>query len=263
MKECFNTVKTKMLEGLSAQGYQLLSENTAGSRMTAVLANDEEKLMLEYDKNLFALYRGAADADEVDLAKSQTYLFDKAAGDGVREAAGVANEFLETLQKKAGAGIAAAPQQRKRSKDKNSDENDVIFFINRVVTVMPECRTPLTQHKNHYEQLLPRKFCDEVIVAAQKDLMKSGEKARIAEYFQLLDTMYSKGDLDTRSVIMQVLLAAVDSRDYDRVEKYFSDDNRKAWAAARKFYGKKVRPEQKSAMAKMASYQAETLNGRR
>ena len=267
MKECFEAVKNRLLEGLAGQGYTLRSENTGGNHMIAELANDEEKLRLEYDKKLFSIYRGPVSGSDESMIKVQTYLFDTAAGDGVREAAGVANEFLETLQTKpTGAGLPAQSQsqsQRKRNKDKNSEENDIIFFINRILTVMPECRTPLLQHKSHYEQLLPRKFCEEVVVAAQKDMLRNGQRGKAAEYFQLLDASYGKGDLDVRSVIMQVLLAGVEERDQSLVEGYLAENTRKAWEAARRLYGKKIRPEQRSAVVKMASYQAETLNGRK
>ena len=262
MKECFNVVKNKIIEGLSSAGYALKSEDTNGPKMTAVIANAEEKLKLEYNDKLFTLYRGAIDEEEANLVKSQTYLFDKNAGDGVREAAGVANEFLETLQKKAGAGLTTAQTQRRR-KDKETDENDAVFFVNRIATVLPECREPLNAHKKHYEQLLPRKFCEEVVVVAQNDMIKSGNRGKLAEYCQLLASMYTKGDLDTRSIIMQVLLGSVDSAYYEKLENCFESEFVKAWAAARKFYGKNVRPEKKSAMAKFAAHQAETLNGTR
>lgn len=262
MKECFTIVRNKLVEGLASAGYALKSEDTSGSRMTAIIASADEQLKLEYNDKLFILYRGAVDETEANLVKSQTYLFDKSAGDGVREAAGVANEFLETLQKKAGAGLPAAQAQRRR-KDKDTDENDAIFFVNRIATVLPECREPLAAHKKHYEQLLPRFFCEEVVSVAQNDMIKSGNKGKLAEYCQLLENMYTKGDLDTRSIIMQVLLGSVDSADYAKLEPCFDSEFVKAWAAARKLYGKNVRPEKKSAMAKFAAHQAETLNGSR
>ncbi len=261
MKECFDIVKNKLLEGLSSDGYELKGESSGSSHMTAVLANAEEKLLLEYNKKLFAIYRGAADDKDTDLVKSQTYLFDREAGDGAREAASVAAEFLETLQKKPGAGLPAAQPQRRRSKDKDTDETTAAFFVNRIATVMPECREPLRQHKAHYEQVLPRCFCEEVVLQAQRDMLAANQKGKMAEYFQLLGTMYTKGDLDTRSIIMQVLLADLSKDDYERIEKYFEADFIKSWVAARKYNGKNVRPEKKTAMAKLAAYQAETLNG--
>lgn len=260
MKECFNSVKNRILEGLSADGYQLISENSGSNHMVAVMANSEQKLLLEYNKKLFVLYRGAADDADTDLVKSQTYLFDMDAGDGMRETVSVANEFLETLQKKPGDRLAPA-QTRRRSKDKDNDETTAVFLVNRIATVLPECREPLKQHKNHYEQILPRWFCDEVVIAAQREMLSKNEKVKMAAYFQLLAAMYGKGDLDTRSIIMQVLLADISKEDYPRVEVYFDDGFMKVWIAARKYHGKKVKAEKKTAMAKLAAYQAETLNG--
>ncbi len=261
MKECFNSVKNRILEGLAADGYQLISENIGSGHMTAVIANEENKLLLEYNKKLFVLYRGSVEDANTDLVKSQTYLFDKEAGDGIRETVSVANEFLETLQKKPGEGLSPAVQARKANKAKDSDETTAVFFVNRVATVMPECREPLKQHKNHYEQILPRWFCEEVVLTAQRDMLKKNDKVKMAAYFQLLAAMHGKGDLDTRAIIMQVLLADIDKADYPRIEVYFDEQFLKVWNAARKYHGRKVRAEKKTAMAKLAAYQAETLNG--
>lgn len=262
MKEFFEIVKTKLGDGIAAQGYKLVSENTGGNQMSATFVSETGRIRLEYDKKLFSLYCGGAEDADSELTKSQTYLFDAEAGDGAREAAGVANEFLDTLVTPS-APAAQSARPAKRAKNKDSDENDAVFFVNRIVTVLPECKVPLQQHKAHYEQLLPRQFCAEVVTAAQSDLFRSGSRQKLAEYFQLLDTMYTKGDLDVRSIIMQVLLADVSKNDYAYVEGYLSEDNRKAWTAARKLYGRNIRPEKKSAMARMAAYQAETLNGTR
>jgi len=177
MKECFISVKNKLLEGLSDQGFELKSESTGSDRMTAVIANSEEKLLLEYNKKLFTLYRGAADESDKDLAKAQTYLFDKEAGDGIRETVSVANEFLETLQKKSSTETSAA-QIKRRSKDRDTDETTAVFFVNRIATVMPECREPLKQHKIHYEQILPRWFCEEVVLVAQRNMIAKTKRAK-------------------------------------------------------------------------------------
>lgn len=263
MKDFFNSVKTKMLDGLSDKGYTVKSENYTGKVLTAVLENETEALMLEYvtaDKR-FVLSRGEAGCADDAFAQSQVYLFDPEAGDDMRQTASVANEFLDTLQTKKPAGAGGA-YRRKKEKDKDSDESTAIFFVNRIATVLPECREPLLRHKNHYGVVLPRYFCEEVVTVAVKDIFANGEKGKQRAFIDLLGSIYPGGDMDTKSIIMQVLMPVItEENDIQFVESIVSADFKKAWTAAKKFFGKEIKPEKRTAYAKMAQYQADTLVG--
>lgn len=269
MKQHFETVTRKMMEQLSQSGYEIKDEKYGDMLYSAVMANSEETVRVEYgfaDK-LFVLYRGepgAASAEE--MTRSQTYLFDEHAGDGEREAVGVANEFLETLGGQAGGGIVVQSQQKKKKKkDKDSDESTAEFFVNRIPSVLPECRDPLLTHKGHYGQLLPRWFCEEVVVPAVRKLISEGVKTpKARNFFQLVESMYAKGDLDTKAIIMQVIMPELaDEDDIEAVMANAGDDFKKAFAAGKKFFGKEVKPEKVSAIVKAAQYQAETLRDMR
>lgn len=267
MKEYFDIVKSRMLATLSENGYKLRSEDSDCECPYFIATSEKESVKVIYttDSKLFELQRRLADDSDDDFARTQTYIFDEDAGDGEREANGVANEFLETLTVKTGASsaAAAAARQAKKRKKNSGDETSADFFVNRIPAIMPECREPLFKHKEHYGQLLPRKFCEEVVVVAMLDMLRAGEKKKCAEFFGLLSTTHPIGDLDTKSIIMQVLMAAVtDEKDIKYIETLVSPDFKKAWSAAKKYFGKNVKPEKESAMAKMAKYQASTLNDR-
>ncbi len=252
-----------MMDGLAEGGYAVRSENYTGKVLTAIMENDTDALMLEYvtaDKQ-FVLSRGEAGCAEDAFVQSTVYLFDPEAGDDMRQTASVANEFLDTLQtKKPAAGSGS--YRRKKEKDKDSDESTAIFFVNRIATVLPECREPLLRHKNHYGTVLPRHFCEEVVCVAVKDAFANGDKGRQRGFAELLNSIYPGGDMDTKSIIMQVLMPVItEEKDVAFVEGIVSDDFKKAWGAAKKYFGKEIKPEKRTAYAKMANFQADTLVG--
>ncbi len=264
MKEYFDSVRNKLVEGLAENGYAVKSENYTGNVLTAIIENETESLRLEYDQKSkqFVLGRGEAGCASDDYVQSQVYLFDPANGDDMRQTTSVANEFLDTLQTKKPA--AATPYRRKKEKDKDSDESSAIFFVNRIATVLPECREPLLQHKSHYGMVLPRHFCDEVVTVAVADIFAKGEKGKQRAFADLLNTIYPVADMDAKAIIMQVIMPVItDEKDIEFVEGLVSSDFKKAWQAAKRYFGKEVKPEKISAYAKMAQYQAETLAGNR
>lgn len=267
MKQHFETVTKKLMDQLSAKGFEIKDENYGDKLYSVLIENDKETVRVEYslEDKLFVLYRGESGSDD-EMTRSQTYLFDEQAGDSTREAAGVANEFLETLQGQTGGGLVVQSQQKKKKKkNQDGDESTAEFFVNRIPSVMPECRDALLSHKSHYGQLLPRWFCEEVVVPAMRSMLRDGVKtSKARDFFQLLGSMYAKGDLDTKAIIMQVLMPEVtDEDDVDAVMAMVGDELKKGYAAGKKYFGKNVKPEKVSAMIKAAQYQAETLRDMR
>jgi len=261
MKQYFESVRNKMLETLSEKAFGLKSEDYSAKGICAVIENEKDSLKLEYiySSKQFVLSRGEVGCAADDYVQSQAYLFDPEAGDEMRHTASVANEFLDTLQSRKPVNYAGG---QKKKKDKDSDENTAVFFVNRVATVLPECREPLLRHKAHYETLLPRHFCEEVVTVALRDAFDKGEKAKQRSFFELINNLYATGDMDTKSIIMQVIMPEVKSeQELAFVEGIVSADFKKAWNASKKYHGKDVKPEKLSAVAKMAKYQAETLAG--
>ncbi len=262
MKQCFDAVKNRLLEQLSEEGFQLTDEKGDDLCRSALFTGETEAVKLEYSAKdkLFSLYRGSTE-NLSSLARVQTYLFDKEAGDDTKQAIGVANEFIDTLSKKSGKGLPA-PQQKKR-RDPDSDESSADFFVNRIPSVMPECREPLLKHKNHYGCLLPRWFCEEVVTVAVKDMLKTNDKQKCKGFFELISNMYAQGDLDTKAIIMQVIMPSItDERDMEYVQSLLGKELLNGIKYGKRYFGKEVKPEKTTAMAKAAAYQADTLRQR-
>lgn len=264
MKAYFESVRNKMLEALAEKEFTLKSEEYGKKNIYAILENQTESLLLEYDFSAkqFYLSRGEAGCAKDDYVRSQSYLFDPDDGDEMRHTAGVANEFLDTLLAAKKSSLPTAAQRRK--KDKDSDESSAVFFVNRIATVLPECREPLLRHKSHYGILLPRHFCEEVVTVALRDVIAGGQKAKLRSFFEFINTIYPNADMDAKAIIMQVIMPVLtEEKDIEFVESIVSTDFRKSWAAAKRYFGKEIKPEKVSAYAKLAKYQADTLNSQR
>lgn len=262
MKKSFDAAKNKFLNLIAEEGFTMEKESFDDNGGAAVYKNDKMKLRLELRpaEKRFVLFRGEADAAADDMEEYQSYLFDVDAGDGERQAESVAYEFADNI-----ATAKAAPVQNtytRQKKDRNADESSAPFFINRIPTIMPECREPLLKHKAHYEALLPNFFCEEVVKPAMLEMLRRGDDQKKATaFFELLSNHYVSGDLNVKSIIVQTLLNSITGeRDIEYVEGKLSDDLKKAWKLGRKYIGKNVKPEKKSAMERLQQYQASTLN---
>lgn len=262
MKKCFDAAKNRFLGLISAEGYKIESEHCDDSGCWAVYANDSTKLKLELNpaEKRFYLYRGESDTPNDQLGEDQSYLFDMEAGDGERQAESVAYEFADTIA--APRPVSQQKAYTRQKKDKSTDESSAVFFVNRVPSIMPECREPLLKHKNHYETLLPNFFCEEIVKPAMHEMLRKGsEKAKINSFFDLLSNHYKSGDLNTKSIIIHTLLNTItDEKQIEYVESKIDEELLKAWKLGRKYIGKEVKPERKSAMERLQQYQASTLN---
>ncbi len=260
MANFFETCINKMEPELIAKGYVKGECQTAGNEQYALYNCEEDTLLVKYAKGdkRFYLCKGEANAKADDCGHVQTYYFDEASGDGEREANSIALEFLDTLAKPVSVSrerIAAVAKQAK--KEESGDSMDVNFFVNRIPSAFPECRLPLISHKEYYGEILPLKFCEETVCVALADNLKKGNTSRLNPFFELISNAYEKGDMDTKSIIVQVILNSImDEEERALAEGKLSEQLRKAWIAGRKYIGKEVKPEPVSTAKKLAEAQA-------
>ena len=251
MSNYFEAVTGKFIENLSA--FRVVSTDSEGGNESVVLTDGSVNAKIVYspDVKRFFLFKGTADCTEDGYEQMQSYFFEPSGDESadLRDAVSVANEFCETF---AGVDSLApnipAASRKLSKKERESDENSAVYFANRIPAVLPECREPLLQHKEHYGMLLPNKFCDEVVNAAVDKML--GDKTRKKDteaFFTLLDKMYATGDMDVKSIITMTILNHITGEErIEYVESLLSDGTRKAWKSARRFIGKKVKPEKES-----------------
>lgn len=261
----FDTAKSRFMENLST--FNLVSSEENGSSEIAVFTDGKmnAKLLYAPDTKRFYLFKGELGCADDEYVELQSYFFE-VSGDSdadIREASSVANEFSETLGGNLSAPAVPTASRKMSKKERDTDEASAIYFVNRIPNVLPECREPLLQHKEHYEMLLPNQFCAEVVTAAV-DKMLSDKKAKkkTEEFFSFVDKMYALGGLDVKSIITMTILNSITGEQrIAQVEEYISPELAKAWRMARRYIGKEVKPEKESKYQQMSkAYRSELQN---
>lgn len=268
MSMYFEAAVAKFTENLN--DFRTVSSEAKDGSESAILTNGSVSVKIVYspDVKRFYLFQGDADCGPDDFEEIQSYFFELSGDESadLREAVSVANEFSENYDTGAPITVAIPASSRTASKkERESDETSAVYFVNRIPSVLPECREPLLQHKEHYEMLLPNKFCEEVVNAAvAKMLADKTQKKKAEEFFAFLEKMYSLGDLDVKSIITMTILNTITGEDrIAYVESLLSSDMNKAWRASRRYIGKTVRPEKESTYQQMSKkYRAQLENNR-
>lgn len=262
----FETTVAKFTENL--EKFSVVSSEEKDGSESAILTDGEINAKIVYapDVKRFYLFKGEPDGGADDFEEVQSYFFELTGDQAsdLREAASVANEFSENFGGGAPVVVNVPASSRTVSKkERENDETSAVYFANRIPSVLPECREPLLQHKEHYEMLLPNKFCDEVVNAAVAKLLSDKkQKQKTEEFFAFLEKMYYSGDLDVKGIITMTILNNItgDER-IEYVESLLSADMNKAWRAARRYIGKEVKPEKESTYQQMSKkYRAQIEN---
>lgn len=261
----FETAKSKLLENLST--FSLVSSDENGSKEIAVFTDGKTnaKLMYAPESKRFFLFGGEMGCADDEFAELQSYFFEPSGDDDadLRDAASVANEFSETLGMKSFSPSVPSASRKMNKKERENDEASAIYFVNRIPNILPECREPLLQHKEHYEMLLPNQFCEEVVtVAVAKMLDDKKRKKNAEEFFEFIDKMYKLGGLDVKSIITMTILNSITGEQrIANVEEMLSSDLAKAWRMARRYIGKEVKPEKESKYQQMSKEYRAQLQG--
>ena len=252
----FDAVKNIVSEVLVKKDYSLTSASEVSEGVfLAEFSGGNDRIAVKYEEKAckFSLLRAQGDEE---YATKQVYLFDTAAGDGEAQAVSIGNDFAESLTEKsaqaATAGNLRQAPAAQRNKSKDSDETGAVFFVNRIPNVLPEVREPLLAHKEHYGQLLPNCFCEQCVNVALANLIRDNNRTKLDKLFDFLGGMYHSGDTDVKSIITMTILNSIENENnISFVESLLPDELAKAWAAARKFKGKKVAPEKDTMTQKM------------
>lgn len=256
MSKYFDALKSRFDEEMDSKGYTCESTDVYSNAPWALYRSEKETVMVQYssaDKR-FYLFRGAADADRDQLDRAQAYYFDEASGDDERQAVSVAADFADTLTAPVKASRERINNVINGKKSDDDDSMDADFFINRIPAALPECRIPLLQHKEYYDRIIPLKFCEETVCAALADDLKNNRKDRLKAFCDLLTNAYKKGDLDVKSLIIQIILCSVrDEKSQKVLEGFLGEDTVKAWNHGKKYIGKEVKPERISMTKKLAA----------
>ena len=130
-------------------------------------------------------------------------------------------------------------------KDVESISNDFIEGVSGAVAVKraKQIKQKMKYEEDGYFPFRGATFAKEKIAPKIVDYVKSATKPQLEKLVGIFNLQYNNGDADTRAIITIVLLNALDDEQFNTVFEYLSDDLKKAAKAARKYKGKKVKPE--------------------
>jgi len=263
MSVFFDAAVSRFIENMS--GYSSVSSITKGEQEIAILTNGQTNVKMVYspDVKRFFLFTGEPGCGDDGYQQIQSYFFEPT-GDNIsdiREAGSVANEFADTLGGPAPMSVIPDSARKLSRKDRENDDTSAVYFVNRIPTILPECREPLLMHKEFFGMLLPNKFCEEVVISAVARLLSDKSRKKQAEdFFAFLSRMYDSGDMDVKSIITMTILNSITGQErIEYVEGLLSDTLRKSWKSARKFIGKTVKPEKESKYKQMSEEYREKL----
>ncbi len=267
MSVFFDAAVCRLIENMP--DYQAVSNQTKGNDETAVLTNGKTNAKIVYspEANRFFLFKGDAGCDEDGYLQLQSYFFEPT-GDSaadIREACSVANEFAETFGGPVALDVIPEASKKLSKKERESDENSAVYFVNRIPGVLPECREPLLMHKEYFGLLLPNKFCEEVVNSAVARLLSDkSRKSQAESFFDFINKMYDSGDMDVKSIITMTILNSITGEErMEYVDSLLSDNLKKSWKSARKFIGKEVKPEKESKYKQMSEqYRSQLMQNR-
>lgn len=243
----FSIINNKVNNVLEPLGYKKNNVTSESDEITSLFTGSDMAYMIIYhnDRKVIVLQACAMaeDGPDNEWKSMATWMFDPET-DGEKEAESIGNDFAETLR---GPVKAKARSQKKK---KNSDDGnaDPLFFSKRLVNVFPELKDEIRDEQDGYDPFRGVTFTKEHIVPKVNALLKGGSKQDINKLGAILNAQYNNGDIDTRSIITIVVLNSIDTKESESIMYDALDDElKRAWDHAKKYKGKKVKPEKKKA----------------
>ena len=253
MDKEFRIVADKVAKALAEQSIVEQKVSNDNSEEKVALFTGESiaySIVYNFDKKLMTM-RSCAMTDEGpdnDWKNMATWMFDPET-DGNKEAESIAKDFSEAVST---TNAIKRMKTTKAKKKKGDDEGnaDPIFLAKRFVAIFPDLKDAIKEEDEHYYPFRGVTFTKEQIVPRVNEYVLKANKADLEKLCQLLSLQYSNGDVDTRSIITIVILNSIDESRWDDVNQYLSEELQKCWKGARKFKGKKVKPEKPKAKKK-------------
>ena len=179
------------------------------------------------------------DGPDNDWKTLATWMFDPER-DTMKEANSIANDFCDAISAPSAIKKAKQTKKTKKSDDGNADP---LFLSKRFMTLFPGMKDEIRDEQDCYYPFRGVTFARASIVPRVNKLVQNGKAGELKKLGNILNAQYVNGDVDTRSIITIVILNSIPEADEAKIEEYLSDDLKKAFSYAKKFRGKKVKPE--------------------
>lgn len=245
IQKAFDIVCTTVEETLKAQQFERQTvENTDENEMVALFTSETTAYSVVYYKDKkHMILRTCPMTDEGpdnDWKTLATWMFDPQS-DGVKEAASIGNDFADSLM--APSAVKRAKQERQKKKKSDDGNATPEFLAKRFVGFFPSLKEEIKAEADCYYPFRGATFARTSLVPKINELLLRGDKKQIGKLIEMLNLQYNNGDIDTRSIITMVILNSIPEECEGVVKEYMSEDLAKAYKGAKKYRGKKVKPE--------------------
>ena len=151
----------------------------------------------------------------------------------------IAEDFADSIVGK--AKTSAIIQAKK--KDSSGNNNSGLFLANRMATFFPELKESIQNEKETYESFREVTFAKNFILPAIKSYIKTEtNKSKLNKLGKTLSELYKTSGLNIRSIITMAILNGLDEES-SKFSEFLSNELKSAWEHAKKYKGKKVKPE--------------------
>lgn len=244
IKKAFEYIAGKVEAQLAPAGYTRQKVAADSSKEIVALFTSENVAysVVYYTEKTHIVLRTCTMTDEGpdnEWKSLATWMLDDASTQ--KDIDSITNDFIDGVSSQ--VAIKRAKQIKKKKKKDDDGNADPKFLAKRFVAVFPELKAEIKYEEDGYFPFRGATFAKEKIAPKIKEYVKKASKPELEKLAAIFSTQYNNGDADTRSIITIVLLNSLDESEWETVNKYLSDDLKKASKAARKYIGKKVKPE--------------------
>lgn len=243
INKAYKIITDKVFSVLESQGFKKNKVSGAQSNEMVTLFTGENVAysVIYYTDKMHMVMRSCTmtdDGPDNEWNTMATWMFNPET-DTEREATSIGNDFADAVSTP--VNIKRVKQTKKKKSDEGSA--DPLFLFKRLVKFFPELKDEIKEEEDSCYPFRYVTFTKEHIVERVNTMIKRGSKADITKLMSVLSAQYANGDVDTRSIITIVILNSVDDNSTQVIEPLMSEDLLKAYKSARKFRGKKVKPE--------------------
>lgn len=259
MEQAFEMILNSLSEVLLEQGFSAPKEFSDEVGKGYIYSTEDLAYSVVYDakKQLFLLRSNSYDADgrfANDWKVLSEWLFDKEEGTS-SDAASIGRDFVEVVM--GPRRIAAVQSAKKKSKKKGDDDNNIdpIFFFNRLVSVFPELKDIMNEHRIKYGKIKVAHVAKEWLAPRIEDLaLNHPNSDSFKRVSTLINDMYKDGDPDLRAIITAGILNSIDSSEaITKIGEGFGDELKKVYKCSRKLKGKDIKPEKVKKQSKVVA----------
>lgn len=150
----------------------------------------------------------------------------------------IAEDFIESI-----AGKTKTIITQTKKKDSSGNNNSGLFFANRMATFFPELKENIQAEKETYESFREATFAKEFILPLVNNHIKTEtNKSKLNKLGKTFSELYKTSGLNIRSIITMAILNGLDEENA-KFSEFLSDELKTAWKHAKKYKGKKIKPE--------------------